>query len=182
MKKYDATTIKLTTTQNFIILDAPTKEAEKMAEDLSAVGIDTTPSTFKSRTLSCTGLNFCKFAISETKELSDRIIFHLEDKFPDFNQIVSMSVNGCPNSCSHPHIVDIGLLGCKVKHEGVSVSGFELIVGGNLQGANSTFGGKTGLKFIPEDAPKAVEDLINEFKKSDFENIQDFLGNKVNEQ
>ncbi len=138
-------------------------------------------SGFKSRTISCTGLNFCKFAISETKELSDKIISHLEKTFPNFNQIVSLSVNGCPNSCGHPHIVDIGLLGCKLKHEGASVSGFELIVGGNLEGDKSTFGGKTGLKFIPEDCPKAVENLLNEFIKSDFENIQDFLGNKVND-
>ncbi len=92
-----------------------------------------------------------------------------------------MSVNGCPNSCAHPHIVDIGLLGCKLKHEGSSVSGFELIVGGNLAGDKSKFGGKTGLKFISEDCPKAIEDLLNEFIKSDFENIQDFLGNKVND-
>jgi sulfite reductase (ferredoxin) len=105
MKKYKATTIKLTTTQNLIILDVPTIEAQKMANELSNVGIDTKPSTFKSRTISCTGLNFCKFAISETKELSDKIISHLEKKFPDFEQPISMSVNGCPNSCGHPHIV-----------------------------------------------------------------------------
>jgi len=181
MKKYDATTIKLTTSQNLIILDAPTLEAQNMADDLTNAGIDTKPSTFKSRTISCTGLNFCKFAISETKELSDKIISHLEEKFPNFEQTVSMSVNGCPNSCAHPHIVDIGLLGCKVKHEGENVNGFELIVGGNLQGSNSVFGGKTGLKFIPQEAPQVVEDLINEYKNSDFDNIQNFLGKKVNE-
>jgi len=181
MKKFYATTIKLTTTQNFIILDAPTIQAQEMAEELLKVGMDSNPTPFKARTLSCTGLNFCKFAISETKELADKIINHLEDKFPDFKEPVSMSVNGCPNSCAHPHIVDIGLLGCKVKHEGATISGFELIVGGNLEGEKSKFGGKTGLKFIPDDAPKIVEDLINEYKNSNFENIQDFLGNKVND-
>ena len=182
LKKYDATTIKLTTSQNLIILDAPTKDASAMAEELTAVGIDTTPSTFKSRTISCTGLNFCKFAISETKELSDKIISNLEQKFPDINETVSMSVNGCPNSCAHAHIVDIGLIGCKVNaQDGEKVNGFELIIGGNLEGSKSTFGGKTGLKFTPQDAPKAVEDLINEYKKSDFDTIQNFLGNKVNE-
>jgi len=181
LKKYKATTIKLTTTQNMVILDAPTKNAEEMSQDLIDVGIDTKPSTFKARTLSCTGLNFCKFAISETKELSDKIINHLEEKFPNFDEIVSMSINGCPNSCSHPHIVDIGLLGCKLKHEGQSVNGFELIVGGNLEGSKSQFGMKTGLKFIPQDAPQVIENLINEYKSSNNKSFQSFLGQKVNE-
>ncbi len=181
MKKYDATTIKLTTTQNLIILDAPTKEAEEMGVELTNVGIYTNPSTFKARTLSCTGLNFCKFAISETKELSDKIIAYLEEKFPNLNETVSMSINGCPNSCSHPHIVDIGLLGCKLKHEGKSVQGFEMIVGGNLEGQRSQFGIKTGLKFTPEEAPHFIEKLINEYINSEYKSFQSFLGQKVNE-
>jgi len=182
LEKYDATSIKFTTSQNLIVLDAPSVKAEEMSEDLTAHGIDAMPSTFKARAISCTGLNFCKFAISETKELSDKIINHLEKKFPNFQETVSLSINGCSNSCGHPHIVDLGLLGAKVKHEGKSVSGFQLILGGNLQGEKSTFGVKTGIKFIPEDAPKVIEDLILEYKNSDYKSFQSFLGQKVNEQ
>jgi sulfite reductase (ferredoxin) len=151
-KKYGATTIKTTTTQNFVITDAPTHNAQNILKELEAIDIKVYPSPFRARTLACTGMKFCKFAISETKDLSNELINHLELKFPDFNEPISFSVNGCPHSCAHPHVVDIGLLGCKVKDDDKVVSGFELILGGHLKGDKSYFGKKTGIKFTSEDA------------------------------
>ncbi len=182
LEKHGASEIRVTVTQNFVVADVPTQNAQSLVEDLTLQNIQANPSAFKARTVSCTGIDFCKFAIVETKRKAMELAEYLEGKFPDFNDTLSISVNGCPNSCAHPHVVDIGLLGAKVKNaEGETVPGFELILGGNLEGDKSKFGGKTGLKFIPEDCPKAIEDLINEYKNSDFENIQDFLGNKVND-
>ncbi|WP_419771060.1 MAG: nitrite/sulfite reductase [Candidatus Marinarcus sp.] len=175
MKKYEATTIKTTTTQNFVILDAPTLQAQEMAKDLDAVNIQTKPSVFNARTLACTGLNFCKFAISETKGLAKEIVAHLEHKFPDFQEKISISVNGCPNSCAHPHIVDIGLIGCKVKQNDETVTGFELVLGGHLEGSKSRFGEKPNIKFPASDAPKIIEDLIIKYIKSGYTSFNDFV-------
>lgn len=174
LKKNNATHIKLTTTQNFVIADVPTVNAPKMVKKLKKIGIEAYPSPFRARTLSCTGMNFCKFAISETKELAEKLIIHLENRFPKFNEPISFSVNGCPNSCAHPNIVDVGLLGCKVDDNGKSVSGFELILGGHLEGEKSNFGRKTGIKFIPDDAFKVVEKLIGDYTKSDYKNFHDY--------
>lgn len=180
LEKHGATTIKATATQNFVITDAPTKNAQALANDLEIMGIDVNPSPFKARTLSCTGTNFCKFAISETKNQAMHLAEHLQKKFPDFKETVSISVNGCPNSCAHPHIVDIGLLGTKLKNdEGKTVTGFELILGGNLQGEQSTFGQKTKLKMTPEKINSVLEKIISSYINSKQTNINKFLNEKV---
>ncbi|MBE0513974.1 nitrite/sulfite reductase [Sulfurimonas sp.] len=173
-KKYDITAIRATTAQNFVITDLPSENAVSVVEELHEIGIDAKPSPFKAKTLSCTGINFCKYAVSETKDLSVKLVEHLERKFPHFEERLSFSVNGCPNSCAHPHIVDIGLLGCKVKRDGESVSGFELILGGNLEGDKSSFGRKTGIKFAADDTFMVVESIIESYQGSHYKNFYDY--------
>lgn len=173
-KKYDVTAIRATTAQNFVITDLPSENAVSVVEELKEMGIDAEPSVFKARTLSCTGINFCKFAVSETKDLAAKLVEHLERKFPLFEERLSFSVNGCPNSCAHPHIVDIGLLGCKVKQGGESVPGFELVLGGNLEGDESSFGRKTGIKFAADDTFRVVESIVESYQGSHYKNFYDY--------
>ena len=181
LEKHGATTIKVTATQNFVIADAPNENCQTLVNELALQDIDANPSPFKARTISCTGLNFCKFAISETKNQAMELSSYLEEKFPEFKETVSISVNGCPNSCAHPHIVDIGLLGTKLKDEnGNTITGFELILGGNLEGVNSSFGEKTKLKIAPEKVNSVVEKLVSSYIESKEANIQNYLKNIVN--
>ncbi|MCK9454614.1 nitrite/sulfite reductase [Sulfurimonas sp.] len=174
LKKYEATAIRATISQNFVITDLPSKNAHAAAKELSRIKIDANPSPFKARSISCTGINFCKYGVSETKDLAIELAEYLEKRFPNFSEPLSFSVNGCPHSCAHPHIVDIGLLGCKFKHNDKTVSGFELILGGYLEGDKSSFGKKTGIKFIPEDAFKIVGSVVESYKNTHYKNFQDY--------
>ncbi len=180
-KQYGGTTIRATTTQNFVITDAPTFNAQAISTSLKAIGIDTDPSPFKARTQACTGMKFCKFAVAETKDLAQELVRHLEKRFPDFDEPVSFSLNGCPNSCAHPHIVDIGLVGCKVKHDGETVPGFEMFLGGHLEGEKSSFGHKTGLKFASNETINMIEALIEEYIQSDHTDFRSFAEGKRSE-
>lgn len=183
LEKHGATTIKTTVTQNFVVSDVPTANAEALSIDLKPLGIDATPSPFKARTISCTGINFCKFAISETKTQAMVLAEHLEKKFPDFKETVSISVNGCPNSCAHPHIVDIGILGAKVKDkDGNTVPGFEIILGGNLEGEHSSFGEKTKIKITPDEVTVVVEKVIENYINSGATNLNTYLKEKVTDE
>ncbi len=179
-EKHGASKLKATVTQNIVITDAPTKSAQALAKDLAEVNIKAFPSNFRAKTQACTGLNFCKFAISETKGASKELVEHLEAKFPEFGERVSISVNGCPNSCAHPHIVDLGLIGTKVKNEeGQSVVGYELLVGGFLEGVKTQFNQKTGIKFEASKLNENVESLVQDYLDSDFATLRDFLLTKV---
>jgi len=175
--------ISFTTTQNFIAMDVPKDKTEAFVRELkTTLGLSIYPSVFQSRTLACTGLNFCRLALSETKNFSIKLVEYLNKKFPDFDEPISISINGCPNSCSHPHIVDLGFVGAKIKRDGNTVVGFNLHVGGILKGEKSSFGIKTLIKVTQSEIPALVESLILEYQKSSYTNFRNFILEKyVNE-
>ncbi len=181
IETHGAGSVKATTTQNLVVLDVPVASAAALAEALNRAGLGASPSVFRARTLACTGLNFCKFAVSETKGLAEKIVAHLERYFPEFTEPVSISVTGCPNSCSHPHIVDIGLLGAMVKRNEENIRGFELIYGGYLEGEKSHFGRKTGIKITPEEAPLVIESLLREYSISGAASFREYILEKTRE-
>ncbi|MDY0116191.1 MAG: nitrite/sulfite reductase [Sulfurimonadaceae bacterium] len=172
---YKAEGITLTTTQNFVILNVHTDATKPMINTLEAVGFHPYPSVFEARTLACTGLNFCKFAVSETKNLAIEVVEYLNQRFPDFDEPVSISINGCPNSCAHPHIVDLGFIGAIVKRDNERLKGFDLIVGGHLEGERSRFAMKTGVKVVSDEVAILVESLIRDFEFSNSSNFGNFL-------
>lgn len=175
---YGAEGITLTATQNFVILNVHSDATEPMIDTLKAVGFHPYPSVFQARTLACTGLNFCKFAVSETKDLAIEVVEYLNAKFPDFDEPVSISINGCPNSCAHPHIVDLGFVGAIVKRDDERLKGFDLIVGGHLEGEESRFAVKTGVKVAADEVAPLVESLIREYETSNSVDFGNFLVEK----
>lgn len=80
-------------------------------------------------------------------------------------------------------MVDIGLLGLKVKNkEGITVPGFELILGGNLEGSKSNFGEKVKIKFLPEDAEGILENIIQKYIDSGENSLNKFLKERINDE
>lgn len=175
LKLYDAESITLTTTQNIVIHGVFETCIDAMVETLNAVGLEPNPSVFEARTQACTGLNFCKFAVSETKERALEVIEYLTKRFPDFKEPISIGINGCPNGCAHPHIVDLGFIGSVVKHGNARVAGFDFVAGGCLAGAESRFAIKTGVKVAPDEIAPMIESLLSEYETSDHTNFGNFL-------
>ena len=108
--------------------------------------------------MACTGIEFCKLAIVETKARAASLIDELERRLPDFDAPVTINVNGCPNSCARIQVADIGLKGQLVTDDsGNQVEGFQIHLGGTLSGgdaAGSGFGRKVrGLKVTAEELP-----------------------------
>jgi len=176
IEKAGATVVKITSTQNFIVTDVPNENIDSLVQELDSYQMISNPSPFRARTLACTGLDFCKFAISETKGQAIKLTEYLEKRFPDFKDTLSVSFNGCPNSCAHPHIVNIGFVGTKVKDlEGNSIPGFTLILGGNLEGNKSNFGEKTKIKMRPDQVNAVVEKIILAYQNSNHTVLHHFM-------
>ncbi len=160
-KKYDVGGVALTATQNFVIYDIKEKDVQNLADEIALLGFPYKNSTFKARLQSCTGKEFCKFGITETKEYVRGIADILEEKIKDFNEEITISFAGCTHGCSQPQISDIGLMGCLMRDEnGDRVEGYEIFFGGDLQGSSSKLAQKIGVK-VP--ASKVVDYLVNLF-------------------
>ncbi len=166
LKRNFVENIAFTTAQNFIALNVHKKESKILQDELKKVGFFSNPSAFRVRTLACTGLKYCKFAICETKDLQKRVTTYLDEKFPTFDEPISLSFNGCSNSCAHPHLSTLGFIGAKVKVDGELVSGFSLIVGAKLDEKEKSFALKTDVKVASTDVHLLIEKILNEYLAS----------------
>ena len=61
--------------------------------------------------MACTGLEFCKLAIVETKARGMALVDELEKRIGDLDVPLTININGCPNACARTQIADIGLKG-----------------------------------------------------------------------
>ena len=164
-KKYNAGGITITATQNFIVYGVKDEVAQNLADEFADLGYPYKPTPFRARLQSCTGKEFCKFGITETKEFAKKFLVELENKFPDFKEDVTMAISGCGNGCSHPQISDIGFVGAMIRHEGERVEGYEVLLGGNLEGTTkSRIARKIGVKVPATGLVAYVEQLINDYK------------------
>jgi len=133
---------RTTTQQKMVILDVPDEQVEALVEALAEHDLLVRPSAFRRGTMACTGLEFCKLAIVETKQHAQDLYAELEKRLPDFDVPVGINVNGCPNSCARFQTADIGFKGSMVKDaNGEMVEGFQVHLGGHL-GVEASFGRK----------------------------------------
>ncbi|HEX9528997.1 MAG TPA: nitrite/sulfite reductase, partial [Streptosporangiaceae bacterium] len=98
--RYGSGRVRTTTEQKMVILDVPPDQTDELVKELEAAGLPASPSTFRRHTMACTGIEFCKLAIVETKARAADLISELERRLPDFDAPVTINVNGCPNSCA----------------------------------------------------------------------------------
>ncbi len=167
--RYGSGRVRTTTEQKMLILDVPGGSVDALAAELAAAGLPAKPSVFRRHMMACTGIEFCKLAIVETKGRAGDLIAELERRLPDFTEPVTINVNGCPNSCARIQTADIGLKGSLVTDAaGRQVEGFQIHLGGSLRGGDaqgSGFGRKVrGLKTTAEELPDYVERVLRRFE------------------
>ncbi len=156
---YAAGRVATTAQQGLVLLDVPDEHVEKVVDALEIEDLRVRPSRFRRGVLACTGLEFCKLAIVETKARSADLYTELEKRLPDFDEPLTINVNGCPNSCARFQTGDIGLKGSIVDGE----EGFQVHLGGRL-GEDAGFGRKSrGLKVTADGAPDYVERLLRSY-------------------
>jgi sulfite reductase (ferredoxin) len=166
--RYGSGRVRTTPEQKMIILDVPEDQTAPLAAELEASDLQVTPSVFRRHTMACTGIEFCKLAIVETKGRAASLIDELERRLPAFDVPVTINVNGCPNSCARIQTADIGLKGSLVTGpDGRQVEGFQVHLGGALNGGDATqsgFGRKVrGLKTTAAELPDYVERVLRRF-------------------
>lgn len=176
--------VRLTPTQNLILLDLPSEHADPAASRLAAIDLHVHPSIFRTGTIACTGTQFCKLAQTETKARADELISHLENALPEFRSPLRISVTGCPNSCAHYQICDIGLVGDFLNTPDGKVEAFRVYLGGHL-GEGYKFGRKLKRKIAATEVKHYVEEISSGFlkgRRSEAESFQDYIARHTTEE
>lgn len=164
--EYGAGRIRTTAQQKLVVLDVPDERVEELVTRLARHDLQVRPSAFRRGTMACTGLEFCKLAIVETKQHAQDLYNELEKRLPDFDEPIGINVNGCPNSCARFQTADIGFKGMIVTNaEGESVEGFQVHLGGHL-GTEATLGRKfRGHKITKEETADYCERVLRGYQE-----------------
>jgi sulfite reductase (ferredoxin) len=161
--RYGSGRIRLTTQQGLVVLDVAAEQADRLADELALHDLFVRPSAFLRGTIACTGIEFCKLALVETKLRADTIRLELEKRLPDFDTPITVNVNGCPNSCARFQVADIGFKGMVQKGPNGDEDAFQVHLGGQM-GTEAEFGRKfRGLKVTAEQAPDYAERVLRGF-------------------
>ena len=172
--------LRTTPHQKLVLLDIPEDHVETVIAAVDEIGLSARPSAFRRSTIACTGLEYCKLAIVETKDAATRAVGELEKRLAsvELPAPISLHVNGCPNSCARIQTADIGLKGQLLPDgNGGQTPGFQVHLGGGLASSDRAEPGLgrtiRGLKVTTTDLPDYVERLVHRFLQ-DRENEETF--------
>jgi len=154
--------LRTTAMQNVIVLDVRRERVAALGRDLERAELPLGGSPFRRGTIACTGSEFCKLALTETKDFARRLVEDLEARLPGFDAHLKLHVTGCPNSCGQHWIADIGVEGKKLKIDGALVDAYYFCVGGGL-GAAAATARPIGLRVPASEVAPAIERLLRTY-------------------
>src|SRR5882757_5745278 len=156
--------MRSTAEQKLLILDVPSGQVESLVQALESLDLQVRPTLFRRQTMACTGIEFCKLAIVDTKNRAMRLISEMERRMPGFDVPLTVNMNGCPNACARFQVADIGLKGMLVTDAaGNTVEGYQVHLGGSL-GLAAGFGRKVrGLKVTSAELEDYIERVLHRF-------------------
>jgi sulfite reductase (ferredoxin) len=152
------------------VCDVPDERLGEAMQRLEEIGYPVFGSPFRTGAMACTGIEFCKLSIVETKGRMRWLYTELERRLPDLDEPIRINVNGCPNSCARYQLADIGFMGVlvteKTKDDGTieRLEGFNVHLGGHL-GAERAFGRKQrGIRLRADELVSFTENLIGLYR------------------
>lgn len=157
---YGSGEMRFTVEQNLIIPNIPDSRLEAFLQEPILERFSLDPENLSRRLVSCTGSQFCGFALIETKNRALAMIKALEAEL-EVSQSVRIHWTGCPNSCGQPQVADIGLMGTKGRKNGQVVEAVDIWMGGKV-GFEAELGSRV-MKQIPcDDLKPVLKDLLVE--------------------
>ena len=174
--RYGTGELRTTNTQNLVIINVPRGKAQALALELELAGLHVAASPFWRGAVACTGSEFCKLAITETKAFTRWLVEELEDRLPTFDQELKLNVTGCPNSCGQHRLADIGLEGKKIKVNGQMVDAYYFCLGGSV-GQYAGFARPIGYRCAGDEVPDAIERILRNYvdQRGPAENLRQFF-------
>ena len=181
--RFAASELRTTNMQNLLIVNVPNHNVAALASALEGLGLPVGGSPFWRGVVACSGSEFCKIAITETKSFSRWLVEELEERLPGFEQHLKLHVTGCPNSCGQHWIADIGIEGKKIKVDGEQRDAYYFCVGGAV-GLHQSVARPIGYRCLASEVPDAIERLLRRYldERLTDENLRHFFARHSDEE
>src|ERR1035437_1293385 len=161
-ERFGSGSLRATVSQNLVFIDIPNNKTAELARELGQIGLHVEGSAFWRGAIACTGTEFCKLAISETKGFTRWLVDELEERLPQFDQQLKLHVTGCSNGCGQHWIADLGMEGKKIKHDGQLVDAFYFCLGGAV-GQHASIARTVGYRCPAPLVPESIERLLRQY-------------------
>ena len=159
--------IRLSRQQNFILTNIPEHRVDAVVQRVGEIGFPLEVNAIRGASVGCTGEPLCNYAVAETKSKLAEIIERLEERFGRDVEGIKLGVDGCPHSCAHHWVSDIGLQGTTARAEEAGhakLEAYEIYLRGGL-GEHAEIG-RPLLRRVPSaEAASYVERLVAAYLK-----------------
>ena len=175
--------LRTTIMQNLLIVNVPAQNTSVLAKELDQIGLRVAASPFWRGAIACSGTEFCKLAITETKAFARWLVDELEERLPYFDQDLKLHVTGCPNSCGQHWIADVGIEGKKIKIGDRLVDAYYFCLGGAV-GLHQATARPIGYRCPANEVPDAIERLLRGYlaDRTGDENLRHFFSRHTDTQ
>lgn len=175
--------LRTTVTQNLLFINIPTENVDQLVTELAKIDLQVDGSPFWRGAVACTGTEFCKLAITETKGFTRWLVDEMETRLPEFDQQLKLHVTGCPNSCGQHWIADVGIEGKKIKYNGSLVDAYYFCVGGGV-GSHAAIARAVGYRCPATQVPEALERLLRGYlgARDENEGLRSYFSRHSNDQ
>ena len=177
--------VRLTRQQNFVLTGVPERRLDEVIGRISDIGFSLDVNGIRGSSVGCTGQPLCNYAVAETKTKLGEIVERLEARFGRDVDSLKLGVDGCPHSCAHHWVSDIGLQGTTARGDADSgkLEAYEVYLRGGL-GADAEIG-RPLLRRVPAgQAADTVERLVAAYlaERQPNESFQSFAKRKSDEE
>ncbi len=157
--------VRLATDQNLVITGVPEDRIDGLLAEPLLDRYAPNPGAFSRGVVACTGSEFCRFGIVETKIRAVEWAKEMDERVGDVGQeAVRMHFSGCSASCAQPQIGDIGFRGETAKTQTSIVEGVDIGLGGSLGRDAAFIDWVEGAKPTDE-VPDALVSVFEKFKE-----------------
>ena len=182
-ERFGSGALRATIAQNLLFIDIPNHKVVELVGELNRIGLHVEASQFWRGAVACTGTEFCKLAITETKGFTRWLVDELEERLPQFDQELRLHVTGCPNGCGQHWIADIGMEGKKIRHDGKLTDAYYFCVGGSV-GLHAGIARPIGYRCAAPQVPDAIERLLRHYllSREPAENLRAWFSRHTNDE
>jgi sulfite reductase (ferredoxin) len=182
-ERFGSGALRTTVSQNLLFINIPNAKVAELVRELGQIGLQVEGSSFWRGAIACTGTEFCKLAITETKGFTRWLVDELDERLPGFDQQLKLNVTGCPNGCGQHWVADIGIEGKKIKHEGQLTDAYYFCLGGAV-GQHAAVARPVGYRCPAPQVPEAIERLLRQYMADRVadENLRAWFGRHSNDE
>ncbi len=173
-----ALSVRIMPTQNLLLRDVPGSHLRQVYEALERLGLARPSAGRLADVTRCPGADTCLSAITHPRGLAQA----LEDLCNDglsalADEPIAVKISGCPNSCGHHLIADIGCFGMAVRQGSRTIPCYQLLLGGATQEGDARFG-KRLVRVAARRTPEAIRRIVTLYaqERQPNENFQACVG------